>query len=258
MNNAYQDFFKKAKQNSKAQLQPVKIAPKHSAKLKTNKPTIKKNNISSKLLSFVFVGLVITLLAFFYVDDLDSFLSKVEISFMPSAKAEGGEVKPVENKNPSASEKPETETTEKSEAAAVTTTEQKDYSEAELNHFARLRERKNELDQREKEIQKMEAEIGKQKEEIEKKMAELEEMRKKISSVLEDKVQIDDKRIENLVQFYSSMKPQQAAKIIESIDEGLAVEVLARMKKKSAADIMNLLKAEKAQVISEKYAGYRK
>jgi flagellar motility protein MotE (MotC chaperone) len=258
MNNGYQDFFKKAKQNSKAQSQPVKIATKQNVKLKASKPTIKRNNISSKLLSFVFVGLVVTLLAFFYVDDLDAFLSRVEISFLSPAKAEGGEVKPAENKNATTSDKPETAATEKSEVAAGAATEQKDYSEAELNHFARLRERKNELDQREKDIQKMEIEIGKQKEEIEKKMAELEEMRKKISSVLEDKVQIDDKRIENLVQFYSSMKPQQAAKIIESIDEGLAVEVLARMKKKSAADIMNLLKAEKAQVISEKYAGYRK
>jgi flagellar motility protein MotE (MotC chaperone) len=30
------------------------------------------------------------------------------------------------------------------------------------------------------------------------------------------------------------------------------------MKKKNAADIMNLLKPEKAQTISEKYAGYKR
>jgi flagellar motility protein MotE (MotC chaperone) len=54
------------------------------------------------------------------------------------------------------------------------------------------------------------------------------------------------------------MKPQQAAKVFETIDEDLAVEVLTKMKKKSAADILNLLKADRAQSLSEKYAGYKR
>jgi flagellar motility protein MotE (MotC chaperone) len=76
--------------------------------------------------------------------------------------------------------------------------------------------------------------------------------------VLADKVQADEQKVDNLVQFYSNMKAPQAAKIIETIDEDLAVQVIAKMKKKNAADIMNLLKPEKAQMISERYVGYRK
>jgi flagellar motility protein MotE (MotC chaperone) len=57
---------------------------------------------------------------------------------------------------------------------------------------------------------------------------------------------------------YSNMKPPQAAKVFETMDEDLVVEILGRMKKKNAADIMNLLKPEKAQIISEKYAGYKR
>jgi len=54
------------------------------------------------------------------------------------------------------------------------------------------------------------------------------------------------------------MKPAQAAKVFETMDEDLAVEILGKMKKKNAAEVMNLIKPEKAQVFSEKYAGYKR
>jgi flagellar motility protein MotE (MotC chaperone) len=57
---------------------------------------------------------------------------------------------------------------------------------------------------------------------------------------------------------YSNMKAPQAAKVFETMDEDLAVEILGRMKKKNAADIMNLLKPEKAQILSEMFAGYKR
>ncbi len=60
------------------------------------------------------------------------------------------------------------------------------------------------------------------------------------------------------MELYSNMKPKQAADVIGSINEDLAVEVLAKMKKKNAAEIMNLLTPEKARILSEKYTGYRR
>ncbi len=53
------------------------------------------------------------------------------------------------------------------------------------------------------------------------------------------------------------MKPNQAAKIFETMDEDLVIEILTKMKKKTAADILNLIKVEKAQLFAEKFAGYR-
>ena len=92
---------------------------------------------------------------------------------------------------------------------------------------------------------------------LKKKKAELEATRKNISAVLEEKVQADDKKVENLVQVYSTMKPPQAAKALEEMDETLAIEIIGRMKKKNAAEIMNLIKPEKVKVFTEKYAGYK-
>ncbi len=77
--------------------------------------------------------------------------------------------------------------------------------------------------------------------------------------MLEDRVKVDDQKSRyGLVQMYSNMKAPQAAKVFETMDEDLAVEILGRMKKKNAADIMNLLKPEKAQVLSEMFAGYKR
>lgn len=278
----YQDFFKKA-QTTKAKNVPLgshKKVVMRNAKLKIN----------YRVLGIVFPTFLGALWAFIYFDDLDSLWSRVHLGFGNRALAEsgstaakkeetpanstvdsnkkdiGGDEKTSESSSPSdsqsvvdsntgASEESSKKKEGESEGAKANSRQAND---TELNHFARLRERKLELDQREKEIERMEQEVLKQREELEKKIAEIEKMRKTISALLEEKVQADDQKVDNLVQFYSSMKPQQAARILETIDEGLAVKILSKMKKNVAAEIMNLLKSEKAQVISEKYAGYRK
>ena len=81
--------------------------------------------------------------------------------------------------------------------------------------------------------------------------------RTKISSVLEEKIKADDVKVETLVQMYSNMKPPQVAKVFETLDEDLVIEILSRMKKKVAGDILNLVKPEKAQIFAERFAGYR-
>ena len=75
--------------------------------------------------------------------------------------------------------------------------------------------------------------MAKQRQELESKLKELEEVRRNISSTLETKVQSDDQKVQDLVQFYSNMKPPQAAKIMETIDETLAVRIIEKMKKKN-------------------------
>ena len=128
----------------------------------------------------------------------------------------------------------------------------------ELDHLSKLREKKKELDAREEEINRLDAELQKQKIDLEARLKDLRETREQISKMLEDRVKNDESKVETLVQMYSNMRPPQAAKVFETLDEDLAIDILGRMKKKSAADIMNLLKPEKAQIFSEKFAGYKR
>lgn len=260
MGNTYKEYFEAA-QKKKGIVRAVKMAPSRGQRQRTSqqekKPKLTK--ASRPLMAFLFFGFLISGSGAFFLDEITRFLSRFEVSIFPSAAAEE-KASSVTEKKEKASEGAETKSgsagssSAEGEAPVSATTTSSD----ELGHLSHLRDRKKELDLREEELNKMEAALNAQREEVEKKLVELEDVRRKISSVLEEKVQADDQKIENLVQFYSSMKAPQAAKIIETIDEDLAVKVMARMKKKTAADIMNLLRPEKAQTISEKYVGYRK
>lgn len=267
MADSYKEYFDKAQRSKGLRQSPVSATPlvaRAQAKTaKTPRKSQKPKKVSNGfLLSFTLFGFLVTAAGTFYLDEIAKFLSRIEIGVFARAGAEEPQKKENEKSEPkkedadkTASKDEDKAEEKKSDATAAKGAEGQD---VELNHFARLRERKTELDKREEGLTKMETELQQQRQELEQKLKELEEVRRKISSVLEEKVQADDQKIDNLVQFYSNMKAPQAAKIIESIDEDLAVQVIAKMKKKNAADIMNLLKPEKAQSISEKYVGYKK
>jgi flagellar motility protein MotE (MotC chaperone) len=133
----------------------------------------------------------------------------------------------------------------------------KSWSDEEISLFKKLEERKAQLDVRESELLKLEEELQRQRGEIEKRLTLLEGVRDKIATKLEDKVKMDQQKVDSLVLVYSAMKPAQAAKIIEGINEDLAVEVLTKMKNKNAAEVLDLMDSEKAKKLSERYTGFR-
>lgn len=128
----------------------------------------------------------------------------------------------------------------------------------ELSFFNKLGERKRELDLREAELNKLEEELQKQRVELDDKIKQLETTRAQIALTLKGRVETDQTKVTKLVEVYSGMKPAQAAKVMETINEDLAVQVLEKMKKKSAADILNVMAADKAQRLSEMLAGYKR
>jgi len=206
----------------------------------------KRKSIPWKLMGVTFLGLMLTAWGFQNYEQVERYVKRVEISFLGAAFAEPApkaktEAAPAVAKN---------------EAAPVEA--KKVMGDEEIDHLSKLNDRKKELDEREEELNRMEQELAAQKEALDKRLKDLEDVRRGISSVLEEKVKGDDKKIDTLVQMYSDMKAPQAAKVFETMDEDLAVDILGRMKKKNAADIMNLLKPEKAQVLSEKFAGYKR
>jgi flagellar motility protein MotE (MotC chaperone) len=224
------------------------------------KPKKKKPAFPWKLTGASLVGLLVALWGFQNYEKVEYAVKHVEIDLLGVAQAEEA---PPAKKSPE-KEMPKAPATKVAsadkDASGETAADEtkKDSSGEDLDHLTKLNDRKKELDSREEELNRMEQELQVQKGELEKRMKELSEMRTQISSVLEDRVKVDDTKIDTLVQMYSNMKAPQAAKVFETMDEDLAVEIVGRMKKKNAADIMNLLKPEKAQIFSEKYAGYKR
>ena len=221
--------------------------------------------------AFAVVTFVGCSLAYVYSDETlafaDRMSSKFDISFLGQANAaaaEDGAPAAKTNKKKAKGEKtstPDSETAAKGAeakgaAAANETPNIKQWTPEELSFFGKLNDRKKELDQREADLNKLDEELHKRESELENKLKNLESMRGEISKTLKGRVAADQEKVDKLVQFYSTMKPQTAAKVIESLNEDLAVEVLDKMKKKSAAEIMDMMDAKKARRLSELLTGY--
>lgn len=245
MSRGYDQFFKKAKEAAEGKpAEPVAMKKKPVDKIAITRSSFKKSKTRKPFpvgaMIFSIFGFATAYYGYQNHERLGSLFGDIEISLFGSAHAESAEaVKPAEPSEPT---KP---------VSAEPTGE-------DLNHLIKLVERKKELDAREEELSRLESELSQQKEVLHKQIAEMEKMRNSISTMLEERVKADDQKIDTLVQFYSNMKPPQAAKIFETIDEELAVQILGRMKKKNAADVLNLMKSEKAQMFTEKFAGYKR
>ena len=61
--------------------------------------------------------------------------------------------------------------------------------------------------------------------------------------------------IDSLIKVYSTMKPEEAATLLEAIDENLALQIISGMKSKIAGQVLSRLDVKVAKNISEKLAG---
>ena len=61
--------------------------------------------------------------------------------------------------------------------------------------------------------------------------------------------------VNSLIKVYSSMKPEEAASLVEAIDEELALSIVSGMKSKIAGQVLSKLNVKVAKRISEKLAG---
>lgn len=130
------------------------------------------------------------------------------------------------------------------------------WSAEEISFFKKLGERKESLDRREAELVKLEEELQKEKKGLDERIRQLESMRKEITTKLKDRVVQDQEKVAKLVDVYSNMKATQAARVIETLNEDLAVTILDKLKKKNAAEILNSMSAAKAKKLSEMLTGY--
>lgn len=263
--NGYQRYLQQATQKassgdkvvSSKKRKDFKISPEKEMlqqllKQKQAQKKEKQKSFPFGTVVFLFVGLGIASWGYLNHENLEKFLSGIDISATTKAVAE---------------EKPETSKKDlkKKDIANSKDTAKSDelnsndenLNQVNFDYLKNFQERKKQLDFKEEELQKLEQELVIQKKDLDKKFDEIENIRKQISAQLEERVKADEQKIETLVQVYTQMKAPQAAKVFETLDDDLAVEILTKMKKKSAADILNLLKADRAQMLSEKFAGYK-
>ena len=119
------------------------------------------------------------------------------------------------------------------------------------NKNRELKKREEELSIKEVRLEALEAKVRKDLEKIEKSISESKEQ----MGLQDEKTK---KNVAALIKVYSSMKPEEAANLVEAIDEDLALKIVSGMKSKIAGQVLSKLDVQVAKRISEKLAGKSK
>lgn len=118
------------------------------------------------------------------------------------------------------------------------------------NERGSMEEEKKVLALREKELKTLEVEADKKLKLLDEKLDKLKKVQKKIESLLAEKDVEEQKKIQDLGMIYAKMTPARAALALSALDVQLAADLLANMKVKSAAKILDRMDKAKATQLS--------
>ena len=122
-----------------------------------------------------------------------------------------------------------------------------------------LREKEERLKQKEEALDLLKEELTARMAEIEVTRNKLEELVKKQEALVEEQKILRNARIEHLVTAYKGMRPEAAGTLVNSLDDEVAVNILAAMPGRSAGQILAYVDPEKAarltKAISRKQNG---
>jgi len=108
-----------------------------------------------------------------------------------------------------------------------------------------------EIRKREERLKEKEERLDKLEKEIEQKVKDLLALQKEIQAVRVEKQETQNARVLNLAKIYGTMKPKEAAKLMENLDDKLVMGIIATMTPDEAAAILSLMEVKKAAKISE-------
>ncbi len=131
------------------------------------------------------------------------------------------------------------------------------FSQSELDLLQALGERRAKLEQREAKLAEREGMLRAAESRIDQKIEELKSVQSKIEALVREN---DDKKnadMDRLARIYETMKPKQAAKIFEELDQFVLIEVAQRMKNRALAPILAAMDPLKARALTGELARLR-
>ncbi len=108
-----------------------------------------------------------------------------------------------------------------------------------------LKKREDELVTRERSMKELETALNA-------KLEQLQKLEQDVQALLDKAETVKDKKLRHLVDTYANMKPAQAAKVLESLEENLAVRILSAMRGRQAGEIFTFMDPMRAAKLSEK------
>lgn len=148
--------------------------------------------------------------------------------------------------DPAAQKKPPTPPSPSSVPLAPTTA-----SSAMTDMVTHLEQREAEVKKKEEQLRQKEEYISRMEQDVEKKLKELISIQKEIQAYHAEKEESQSAKIRSLAKIYGTMKPKEAAKLLENLEEQLVVSVISTMTADEAGNILGNMDVKKAAKISE-------
>lgn len=124
------------------------------------------------------------------------------------------------------------------------------YESSRMEVFKDLSKRRDSLLERERSLETRAALLQAAEQEFERKFQELEQLRVKLEGLLEQQSDEEGKRIASLVKIYEGMKPKDAARIFDTLDLDILVNVVADMSERKLSPVLAAMNAERARTVT--------
>ncbi|MGH1378213.1 MAG: MotE family protein [Alphaproteobacteria bacterium] len=125
-----------------------------------------------------------------------------------------------------------------------------DVSDVKMELFEDLSKRRKELDKYEKNLHVREALLKATEQELERKYQELKKLRKEIEGLLDTQSEEESNRVASLVKIYEGMKPKDAARIFDTLDIDVLIDVVSKMSERKVSPILAAMNPERVRTIT--------
>jgi len=135
-------------------------------------------------------------------------------------------------------------------AAAPSGAPGQSFTPKEVEILQRLQERREQLDQRARDLDMREAMLVAAESRFDQKIAELQKLKQEIQGLLTTVNAEQQTQLDSLVKIYETMKPADAAKIFNSLENKVLLNVISRMKEAKAAPVLAAMDSARAQEVT--------
>lgn len=125
-----------------------------------------------------------------------------------------------------------------------------EYSDVKMELFEDLAKRRKDIEAKEKELAMREALLKTASSEITQKYDELKTLKSDIEYLLKKQTDLEDKRIVSLVKIYEGMKAKDAARIFDTLDMDVLLQVVTKMSERKTAPIIAAMNPDRARNVT--------
>lgn len=133
-----------------------------------------------------------------------------------------------------------------------------EYSDVKMEMFEDLANRRKDVEERERELVLREALLKAAEQEIDQKYKELEGLKDEIQGLLEQQSEEEKKRVASLVKIYEGMKAKDAARIFDTLDMDVLLQVMTEMSERKSAPILAAMNPDRARSVTIMLAEQKK